>query len=340
MGFVGDTLTSIIGGSNPAEHANITPGATAEQAASAYANTQRALTEQNAFMQALQAQNGVQNQSDIYNQFGQVAAGQGPNPAQAQLANATAGNVANQAALAAGQRGASQNVGMIARQAGQQGAATQQQAVGQGAALQAQQSLAAMQAQGQMAGQQIAQQQAAQSAYNQSALQQQSNIIGGITGTNSASVADQGSVNQGAAAIKGASIGAISGAGAALAGGGGGGGAAHGGMITPSGPQSSLAKAMKMAKGGKVPVMLSPGEAYIPPGKVQAVANGESPKSAGRMIPGTAKVAGDSPKNDIVPSALDSGGVVIPRTKMKDDEAASKFVQAILAKESMKKGKR
>lgn len=72
--------------------------------------------------------------------------GQGPNPAQAQLNESTGKNIAGQSALMAGQRGGASNVGLLARQAGQQGAATQQQAVGQGAALQAQQQLAAQQA--------------------------------------------------------------------------------------------------------------------------------------------------------------------------------------------------
>lgn len=83
-----------------------------------------------------------------------IAAGRGPNPAQAMLNNATGQNVANQAALMAGQRGAGANVGLMARQAAQQGAATQQQAVGQGAALQSQQQLNALNAQGALAGQQ------------------------------------------------------------------------------------------------------------------------------------------------------------------------------------------
>jgi len=73
-----------------------------------------------------------------------IANGTGPNPAMAQLNQTTGQNVANQAALMAGQRGAGSNVGLIARQAAQQGAATQQQAVGQGATMEAQQQLGAL----------------------------------------------------------------------------------------------------------------------------------------------------------------------------------------------------
>lgn len=77
----------------------------------------------------------------LYNQ----ANGLGPNVAQNQLNQTTGQNVADQAALMAGQRGSSSNVGLIARQAAQQGAATQQQATGQAATLRSQQQLAAQQ---------------------------------------------------------------------------------------------------------------------------------------------------------------------------------------------------
>lgn len=88
-------------------------------------------------------QNLSQEQA-LSGQLGQIAAGQGPNPAQTALNQNTATNVANQAALMAGQRGAGANAGLIARQAAQQGAATQQQAVGQEATNQANQSLNAL----------------------------------------------------------------------------------------------------------------------------------------------------------------------------------------------------
>lgn len=89
------------------------------------------------------------SQTALAGQLGNIAAGQGPNPAQAQLNQATGANVANQGALAAGQRGAAQNVGLMSRQAANQGRAAQQQAAGQGASMQAQQQLGAL---GQQAG--------------------------------------------------------------------------------------------------------------------------------------------------------------------------------------------
>jgi hypothetical protein len=103
-----------------------------------------------------QSQNGVVNQQAAAQglqgnaaQLQGIANGTGPNPAQAMLNQQTGANVSNQAALMAGQRGASANPALLARQAAQQGAATQQQAVGQGATLQSQQQLGAI---GQLSG--------------------------------------------------------------------------------------------------------------------------------------------------------------------------------------------
>lgn len=100
-----------------------------------------------------QLQGNIANEQALQQQLGQQALGQGPNPAQAALSNATGQNVANQAALAAGQRGAAGNVGLMQRNVAQQGANTQQQAVGQAALMQAQQQLAAQQGQAALQGQ-------------------------------------------------------------------------------------------------------------------------------------------------------------------------------------------
>lgn len=95
--------------------------------------------------QAIQGLQGVAGQqAATEQQYQNIANGTGPNPAQAMLNQQTGANVANQAALMAGQRGAGANIGLMARQAAQQGAATQQQAVGQGATMQAQQQLGAL----------------------------------------------------------------------------------------------------------------------------------------------------------------------------------------------------
>jgi hypothetical protein len=133
------------------------------------------------------------------------------------LAQQTGQNVANQAALMAGQRGAGANTGLIARQAAQQGAATQQQAAGQGATLQAQQSLNALNQLGGVAGQQVSQQQQALTQQNalqqaqqqatlgqgntqqqlatQQAQAQQNALLNALQAQNQANVASQGSIN-------------------------------------------------------------------------------------------------------------------------------------------------
>lgn len=154
-------------------------------------------------MQALQAQNGLGNQSNVFNQLQGVANGTGPNPAQAMLNQSTGTNVANQAALMAGQRGANQNVGLLARQIGQQGAGIQQQAAGQGATLQAQQGLGALNQMGGIAGQQAQQQAAGTLGYNQAAQQEQQNLLNSIANQNNANVSMQGNINNANAGIQG-----------------------------------------------------------------------------------------------------------------------------------------
>lgn len=392
---MGNIVGGIMGGGSASniapERAQIIAATNQEQADEQYKNVQDSLAQQQAFAQALQGQNGIQNQSNVYNQLQQQAAGQGPNPAQALLANQTGQNAAQQAALMAGQRGSSANSGLIARQAAQQGGNLQQQAAGQGAALQAQQSANAIGQMGQMAGQQVGQQAGATNAYNQAALQAQQNILGGIQGQNQANVAATGNVNQfnaQQAAIKagqqGNMIGQMTGAigqgisefgGPLLEGlggmgstaaegvGGAAGGlgswgaaemlpavgglaevggtvmlAADGGQVPNKQPMSHIGQHfVKMAQGGRVPALVSPGEVYLSPNDVQQVKQGAKPMQVGEKIPGKAKVEGakNSYSNDTVPKTLETGGIVLPRSVTKSkapDEAADKFVKAILAR--------
>jgi hypothetical protein len=174
-----------------------------QTAAQAVNASQNAIGQQQALAQALAGQNGIGNQSALYNQFGNIASGQGPNPAAAMLSQQTGQNVANQAALMAGQRGASQNAGLIARQAAQQGAATQQQAVGQAATMQANQSLAALGQQAGIASQQVGNQMAAQNALTGASQAQAGQLINENTAQNQANIANaqqQNTANAGIAA--------------------------------------------------------------------------------------------------------------------------------------------
>lgn len=111
------------------------------------------------------------------------------------------------------------------------------------------------------------------------------------------------------------------------------------GSSTPG--QSPSLGSFQYAKGGKVPALVSPGELYIPPNKVKAVADGKmSAHQAGKKIPGKAKVKGDSEKNDTVKANLDAGGIVVKRTAAKDSKRASDFVKAVLSRQGLKRSKK
>ena len=291
---------------------------------------------------------GMQQQSTLSNMLLNEAQGKGPNPAAQALANATAANTANQAALMAGQRGASANPALIARQAAMQGAANQQTAAGQSALMQAEQQLAAQGQLQQLSANQISQQQAAQNALNTFAQ-----------GANAQNIGLQGNINQVNANLANTLIGQRGGL---LGGTFQGLGAqqainsqgtsrspsysaptytanqtpspdsiyAQGGMV---GPKSLVGMHLaKLNKGGVVPAKVSPGEIYLSPEKAKAVAEGKASPKDGAKVPGKAKVKGDSLKNDTVKANLEEGGVVVPRTKASDTGKAAAFVRAVMAK--------
>lgn len=233
-----------------------------EQASQAYTDVQAGLSQQGDFLQALKAQNGLGNQSSVFNQQQNIANGTGPNPAQAMLANSTGQNVANQAAMMAGQRGSNANVGMMARQAAQQGANTQQQVAGQGAALQANQSLGALNQMGSLATSQANQQANASNAYTQNANAAQQNILNGINNQNNAQVGMQSNMNNTSAGLAGnvatqqggmmsGIMGGIGSIGNLMGGSGGGAASGAGDAAGAVGDAGELV----LAKGGQVPSM-------------------------------------------------------------------------------------
>jgi len=212
VGFV-SSIIGAAGGANGTgfsspSSANILNPSTVGQAQEQYSIANTAEGQQMNLLNALQAQNGVQNQSNVFNQLQGVANGTGPNPAQAMLAQSTGANTANQAALMAGQRGSGANAGLIARQAAQQGAANQQQAAGQAATMQAQQSLNALNQLGGIAGQQVAQQQQATQGFNQVAQGEQQNILNSIGQQNNANVNMQSNINSANAGLAQTEMGA------------------------------------------------------------------------------------------------------------------------------------
>lgn len=190
MGAVGGMLG--LSGGAAGTGFGVSPGTNANQINQAYSQNQAALANQNDLLNALKGQGGLQKQTDVYGQLQGVVSGQGPNPAQAMLNQATGANVANQAALMGGQRGAANNVGLMARQAAQQGAGIQQQAAGQGASMQAQQSLGALGQAGNMAGT-MASNQIGQTNANAQAAQNEQSIL---QGANNASNQIQGNLAQ------------------------------------------------------------------------------------------------------------------------------------------------
>lgn len=367
MKGVADNLTALFGGGSNQFQAAGTPiqqGTNTGQLNQAYGQSQQGINSQNALMQALQRQNGIQNQSNVYNQLQGVANGTGPNPAMAQLNNATGANVANQAALMAGQRGSGANAGLLARQAALQGGGLQQQAAGQGAALQAQQSLNALGQLGGISGQQVAQQAGATQGYTQAAQQGQQNLLNSLAQSNTANVGMQSNLNtvnadvseKNQAANKGLIGGLLNGVGSAISS-----IFAEGGKVTNPkieavAPKNRFSSSIlephiehmariyhpeqfnsgNFAKGGKVNALVSPGEVYLPPDKAKAVVNGKAdPIKDGKRIPGKAEVKGNSVKNDTVPAKLEEGGIVIPREVLQSknpSSAAAKFVEAHLKK--------
>lgn len=247
------------------QQTNIVQPFNAQTATNAANQAQNAIQQQQNFLNSVQAQNGLGNQTNVYNQLQGVANGTGPNPAQAQLAQATGANTANQAALMAGQRGSGANAGLIARQAAMQGGANQQNAAGQAASLQANQSLNALGQMGGLANTQAAQQAAAVGGLNNAVQGQEGQVLGAIQGANNSNVGMQSNINSANAGLANTTMQGQQGAIGGLLNSGLGmlTGKAEGGLITkpgyaegtgsvqaipqvvaPSGPRSSIAKVL------------------------------------------------------------------------------------------------
>lgn len=180
-----------------AQSANITPGTNASQLNNAYTGANNAINAQvgvtNTLTPGVQA--GVNTQNTLEQQELAMSQGAGPNPAQNQLAQATGTNVSNEAAALAGQRGASANVGLAARNIGQQSGATQQQAAGEAATMEAQQQIAAQQNAAALAAQQVGQGQGATTALNTTQQNEQNILQNANTSANNAAVSQQSNIN-------------------------------------------------------------------------------------------------------------------------------------------------
>lgn len=199
MGSIGGLLGTAGGASGSGfsgpENTKIIQPFNKDDAIAAQQRAQDAIQQQQAFLESIKQQNGLGNQTSVYNQLQGVANGTGPNPAQAQLAQATGANTANQAALMAGQRGSNANAGLIARQAAMQGGANQQNAAGQAATMQANQSLNALNQMGGLSTNMANQQAGATGALSSAMQGQEGQVLGGIQGANNANVGMQSNVN-------------------------------------------------------------------------------------------------------------------------------------------------
>lgn len=254
--------------------ANIQGGTNLAQLNNAYTGATSALNNQSNLTNTLQpqAQAGVEEQSQLAAQLRAQENGTGPNVAQNQLNQATAANVANQAALMAGGRGANANAGLIAREAAQQGATIQQQAAGQAATLGAQQQIAAQQQLAGLAQNQINQAggavnagvsgqqgeqgilQNANTAFNNAGVGMQSNI----NDVNSKVAAGNAATNAG---IFGSLTNSLGGVGSFLSNLGGSSGASSGAQTIAGGPGDAVNSldTMFAAKGGTVKKMAEGG---------------------------------------------------------------------------------
>lgn len=180
-----------------ASSANITPGTNKQELDTAYTGAQNALGNQTNLVNTLAPQAGTAaaNQNALANQELAMTQGAGPNPAQNALNQNTATNVSNQAALMAGQRGASGNVGLAARNIGTQGANTQQQAVGQEATLGANQQVAAQSNLANLSNNQISQTGQAITGQNSAQQNEQATLQNANTSFNNAAVGMQSNIN-------------------------------------------------------------------------------------------------------------------------------------------------
>ena len=342
------------------QQAHLDRPATTQQANEQYGNVQTGLGNQAAFLQAVQGQNGLQHQNDVFQQQQQLsnqlqgqANGTGPNPALDQLNQQTSNNTSNQAALMAGARGLNNNAGLVGRNAAMQGGANQQQAAGQAATMQAQQQIAAQQQLGQqqnnmqnVAGSQVGMQGAATNAYSNSAQNALGQVYGQINAQNNQALG-QAAQNNSANATQHqmdnqlggqflSQMGAVAGPVSGMFGGG-----ASGGQ---QGTQGKMAGGPMDAGNmmSAMPMMMAAHGGMAPGGPKSQVAHhlkGLNMKAGGH-VPGQAKVAGDSYANDTQPAMLSPGEIVIPRHITQGSDAPKKaaaFVQAILAKKGLSK---
>lgn len=195
LGFSGGAGGSGFGGPGASSQgvAPIVNPTSQEQINGAYLGANNAMNSQQNLLNALQQQNGLSNQTQVYNQLQGVANGTGPNPAQAQYQQ----NIQNLAQQQAGALASAKGISpaLQARLVSQQGSAAMQNAAGQGATNLANQQLNAINAAGVMAGQQASNQIGQTNANVQAQQAEQNALLGAQGNANSANAGLQGNIN-------------------------------------------------------------------------------------------------------------------------------------------------
>lgn len=301
-------------------------------------------------------------QQSLASQLLAQSQGAGPNPAQSILNQNTGANIAGQAALAAGQRGAGANTGLITRQVGQQGGQIQQNAVGQAATLNAQQQLQSEQqlqqlyaTQGQQANQLLATAAGAQNGQNNSMVQN----YGQEQGINAKTAAENAAAqNKTAGGLLNGIGGALPAVGSALwkgagslwngagaagtwagAEAGAGGTAVVGGAADAApvigGAAIDASPVLLAAEGGKVE---QSGDIVSPKGPAPIL-----PLANGGGVPGKAPHPGNDVRNDTELSLLSKGEVVLPNSVTQSADPAKKaaeFIAHLKGEKEKKSGKK
>jgi len=433
LGFVGNLFNGSRGMGWNASGTDIQQPATMGQANTAYDQTQQGLANQNAFLQALQGQNALQNQTKLTGTLQDMVQGGGPNPALSQFYRTQGKNLEGTSAAIASAPGARANPAAAARTIASLSADANMKAATDAATLKQQQQLGAIGALGGQLNNQVTNLGGATNAYSTAAQNSQMNINNAINAANQNRVAMQGNINntnatianttaQGQQQLVGGLFGGVGSALQMLAATGGKvkrdqignnprmlaegadpmnaptfnkqetsqpdsnfmsgfadgmrGGAEAGpiekgmtnlgkgiGSVIRGKPApkaapmagskmsdytnlpeygnrmadyQALPNSPAMAKGGKVPAMVSPGEKYLSPHQAQSVLQGkENPLNGKTFHGGKAKVKGDSYENDTIPVTLEEGGCVIPRSVLQSDQPmknAIKFVHEHMRK--------
>ncbi len=279
VGGLGGGISNFLGTQNSFQPgaAAITPGTNAKQLGTAYTGAQGALNNQAGLVKTTQpgVNQGVGTQNVLAKQLAAESLGQGPNPAQAALNQSTGQNINETAALMASQRGAGANAGMLAENAARQGAATQQQAVGQAATLQAQQQIAAQQQAQGLAAQQIGQGANAIQGQNQFAQGEQGVLQNANAAANNAAVTQQANINNVGANVSAGNQNAA--------------GNAIGGLFSAASAAAPLVAAL-FADGGEVHKMAEGG--YMAPTPLVVNPSGGPQSFVGQFVNGSSQMPG------------------------------------------------